>query len=104
MLALRYVYVLSLAIWLGGAIVMTVLAQDVLAVPTGRFQYIAYVCGALLMLTLALMAILGPRPAAFAIRLILAAAMLGAASARLMMGTIAGGLVLLYWEAREHAR
>ena len=162
MLALRYVYVLALVIWLGGMIVLgalvapttfqvlqaiepssgRALAGDLFGATIARFHYIAYGAGALLLLTLAAMAVLGPRPRAFAIRCALIAAMLlislysgiivlgridavqqeigGLASrlpagdarrtefdalhrlsTNLMLVTMAGALVLLYWEARE---
>ena len=104
MLALRYAYLLSLAVWLGGAIVLTALTAAVGDVPMVRFQYGAYLCGAVLIVTLAAMALLGPRPAGVGIRLALTAGMLTAASGRLIVANIAGGLALLYWEARDHGR
>ena len=162
MLALRYVYVLALVIWLGGMIVLgalvapttfqvlqaiepssgRALAGDLFGATIARFHYIAYGAGVLLLLTLAAMAVLGPRPRAFAIRCALIGAMLlvslysgvivlgridavqqeiGGLASRLPAGdarrtefdalhrlstnlmfvTMAGALVLLYWEARE---
>jgi uncharacterized membrane protein len=162
MLALRYVYVLALVIWLGGMIVLgalvapttfqvlqaiepssgRALAGDLFGATIARFHYIAYGAGVLLLVTLAAMAVLGPRPRAFAIRCALIGAMLlislysgfivlgridavqqemgGLASrlpagdarrvefdalhrlsTNLMLVTMAGALVLLYWEARE---
>src|SRR4030095_1548815 len=113
MLALRYVYVLALAIWLGGMVVL-----GALVTPTTfevlRFHYLAYACGGALVITLTAMAVLGPRPNGFAFRLILSGAMLLVAlysgvaiigemdATRLMMVNVAGALVLLYWEARDH--
>jgi uncharacterized membrane protein len=96
MLALRYVYVLALAIWLGGMAVLGALVAptpfDVLratapetgASPVGevfettiaRFHYVAYACGGALVVTLTAMALLGPRPSGFAFRLALSGAML----------------------------
>jgi uncharacterized membrane protein len=162
MLALRYVYVLALIVWLGGMIVLgalvapttfqvlpaiepsagRALAGDLFGEIIARFHYIAYGAGLLLLVTLAAMAVLGPRPRAFAIRCALIGIMLlislysgvivlgridavqqeigGLASSlpagdarrtefdalhrlstNLMMVTMAGALVLLYWEARE---
>lgn len=162
MLALRYVYVLALVVWLGGMAVLgalvapttfevlqtrepaagRALAGDVFGQIIARFHYVAYAAGTLLLVTLAAMRLLGPRPAAFAARMAIAAAMLTAAlysglfvlsridavqqeagglasrlpssdarrvrfdelhelSTRLMMATMAGALLLLYWEARE---
>jgi hypothetical protein len=111
MLALRYLYVLALAVWLGGAVVLSVLTEDVYAAGPHlfgaapvRFQHIGYLCGAVLGATLAAMALLGPRPRGFAYRLILVAAMLAATSWQLQLATIACGLALLSWEARDHGR
>jgi hypothetical protein len=98
MLALRYVYVLALVIWLGGMIVLGALVApvtfDVLPgrTPEGRelagavfgavlaaFHYVAYGAGGVLLVTLAIMRILGPRPAAFGIRAAIVAVMLAIA-------------------------
>ena len=110
MLALRYLYVLALAIWLGGMV------GELFGTANARFPYVASICGATLVVTLAAMKVLGPRPAAFALRLLLAAAMLMVAlysgfaitaapfhqlASRLLMTNLAGALVLLYWEARN---
>ena len=112
MLALRYLYVLALAVWLGGAVVLSVLSEDIyyaagpllFGTTPVRFQYIGYLCGAMLVVTLAIMALLGPRPVGFAYRLILVALMLAATWSRLRLGLVAGGLALLLWEARDHGR
>jgi uncharacterized membrane protein len=88
MLALRYVYVLALVVWLGGMIVLGALvapatfqilqatepnggrelAGELFGAIIGRFHYVAYGAGALLLVSLAAMAVLGPRPRAFAVR------------------------------------
>lgn len=162
MLALRYVYILALVVWLGGIVVLgalvapttfdvlqrrdpaagRALAGDVFGLTIARFHYIEYAAGALLVVTLAGMRLLGPRPAAFGVRAGILAAMLALTmysglvvlpqldilqqaagvplsqlpaadgrrvafdglhqlSMRLMLITMAGALVLLYWEARE---
>jgi hypothetical protein len=162
MLALRYVYVLALVIWLGGIVVLgalvapttfdvlqtrepvagRALAGDVFGQTIARFHYIEYAAGTMLVVTLVAMRLLGPRPAGFAARAVIAAGMLATAlysglvvlrdidavqqdagglasrlppsdtrrirfdelhqlSTRLMLVTMAGALVLLYWEARE---
>jgi len=162
MLALRYVYVLALVIWLGGMVVLgalvapttfevlqtrepaggRALAGDVFGRTIARFHYVEYAAGALLVATLVAMRLLGPRPAAFGARTLIAAGMLATAlysgfvvlrridlvqqdagglasrlpasdarrvrfdelhqlSTRLMFVTMAGALVLLYWEAKE---
>ena len=120
MLALRYAYVLALVIWLGGMVVLgaivapstfqvlqasapatgRALAGELFGSILARFHYVAYAAGGTLLVTLAVMAVLGPRPRAFAIRLLLVAAMLLVAvySGVVVLGTIdaiqleAGGL------------
>lgn len=99
MLALRYVYVLALVVWLGGMIVLgalvapttfqvlqaaapdtgRVLAGELFGVILTRFHYLAYGAGGLLFVTLAAMAILGPRPPAFAVRMAIITLMLAIA-------------------------
>ena len=97
MLALRFVYVLALAVWLGGMTILgglvaptvfqvlqtadpasgRALAGAVFGTMVARFHLISYGCGALLLITLIAMALLGPRPKALAIRCAVVAAMLG---------------------------
>jgi hypothetical protein len=99
MLALRYVYVLALVVWLGGMVLLgalvapttfevlqasepvtgRALAGDLFGAILSRFHYVAYAAGAVLLVTLAVMAILGPRPASYAIRSAIIVAMLGVA-------------------------
>src|SRR3954470_11026583 len=99
MLALRYVYLLALVVWLGGMVVLgalvapatfqvlqaaapdtgRALAGELFGVILARLHYLAYGAGGILFITLALMAILGPRPAGFAIRLGIIVVMLGVA-------------------------
>jgi MFS superfamily sulfate permease-like transporter len=99
MRAVRYVYVLALVVWLGGMVVLgAVVAPATFQVlqanepVTGRelggavfttilerFHYVAYGAGALLLITLALMAVLGPRPRHLAVRFGLITAMLAVA-------------------------
>ena len=88
MLALRYVYVLALAIWLGGMVVLgavvapatfqalqasepaagRLLGGAVFGAILSRFHYVAYGAGILALTTLTAMALLGPRPRGFAVR------------------------------------
>ncbi len=88
MLALRYVYVLALALWLGGMVVLgavvapttfqvlqasvpdsgRVLGGAVFGAILSRFHYVAYGAGAVTLVSLAAMALLGPRPRGFAAR------------------------------------
>ena len=97
MIALRYVYVVALAIWVGGLITIgsvvapsafTVLEaisdagpQSLAATLVGevlrRFHVVGYAAGALLLSTLILMKVVGPRPPGFGARLVLVSAMLG---------------------------
>lgn len=99
MLALRYVYVLALVIWLGGMVVLgalvapttfdvlqttepvagRALAGEVFGATIARFHYVAYAAGAVLLVALGAMRILGPRPPGFAVRVALVGAMLASA-------------------------
>jgi uncharacterized membrane protein len=94
--ALRYVYVLALAVWLGGMILLgtvvapltfqvlqasdpetgRLLAGELFGAVLNRFHFVAYGAGALLLVTLVAMAILGPRPRGFAVRSAIISAML----------------------------
>jgi uncharacterized membrane protein len=99
MLALRYVYVLALVVWLGGMVILGAivapatfqvlqagapgtgreLAGAVFGEALARFHYVAYGAGGLLLVTLAAMRILGPRPAHVGLRALIAALMLAVA-------------------------
>ena len=87
MLALRYAAVLALALWTGGLVVIgavaapsifdvlgargaegRVLAGAVVGALLERFTGIAYVCAAVVLLSLAVRGVLGPRPRRFAFR------------------------------------
>ena len=120
MVALRYVYALALAAWLGGMAVLgaivapttfqvlqdaapangRALAGELFGTVLARFHYLAYMAGAILLVTLIVMRILGPRPKAFAFRALLVLGMLLVAlySGIVILGTIdaiqldAGGL------------
>jgi Domain of unknown function (DUF4149) len=100
MLALRYAALLTLVVWVGGLLALGAIAApstfEVLAakqIPDGRllagalfgemlrrFHIVSYVAGALLLATLILRRVLGPRPRRFAWRAGLAALMLGASA------------------------
>jgi MFS superfamily sulfate permease-like transporter len=99
MRGVRYVYILALVVWLGGMVVLGVVVapatfQTLQAIEptTGRelggavfttilerFHYVAYASGTLLLLTLAVMAVLGPRPRRLAVRVTLITTMLAVA-------------------------
>ena len=111
MRALRYVYILALVVWLGGMVVLgaivaptifqvlqatepssgRALAGAVFGAMLGRFHYIAYAAGAILLVTLAAMALLGPRPRGLAARSAIVAAMLAVAlySGVVVLGRVA---------------
>jgi hypothetical protein len=95
-LLLRLVYVLALTVWLGGmailgAVVAPTIFQTLQAADPdggralaglafgamlGRFHFVAYGCGVLLLVMLIIMALLGPRPKGFAVRCALVVGML----------------------------
>ena len=99
MLALRYVHILALVVWLGGMVVLGVLvapttfsvlqasapqvgralAGELFGVTLARFHYVAYGAGGVLLVSLAAMGMLGPRPAGFAIRMAVIVTMLAVA-------------------------
>ena len=98
MLALRYAALLVLVVWLGGLVALgavaaptmfdvlqarvpgegRVLAGAVFGETLDRFTLVEYACGVLLLLSLVLRAILGPRPRRFAWRTTFACVMLAA--------------------------
>lgn len=100
MLALRYVCLLALTLWVGGLVVLGAIAApsifDVLDLRQAadgrllagaifgetlrRFHLLSYGCGAVVLGALIARAVLGPRPTRFAFRLALAAVMLAAAA------------------------
>ena len=120
MLAVRYAYVLALVVWLGGMVLLGAvvapatfqvlqasapangreLAGELFGTVLSRFHYVAYGAGATLLLTLFIMRVLGPKPHAFAARVLIVAVMIGVAlySGIVVLGSIdaiqaaAGGL------------
>lgn len=99
MFALRYAYVLALVVWIGGmAVLATIVAPSAFEVlqirePTRgralagavfgeslrRFSWVSYAAGAVLIGSLAAMALVGPRPRGFGLRTAIAAGMLAIA-------------------------
>jgi len=95
-LALRYLYVLALVAWLGGMVVLgaivapatfqvlqvsapdtgRALAGDLFGQILARFHYVAYTAGGTLLISILAMALLGPRPRAFALRVSIISVML----------------------------
>jgi hypothetical protein len=162
MLGLRYVYVLALAVWIGSTIAVgalvapatfasltshdpeggRLLAGMVFGEVLRRYYLASYAAGAALLFSLIVIALLGPRPGGFFLRLALVGLMFGGTlyaglvltgqiddlqkqigvsvatlaasdprrvsfgrlhglSTGLMALTAVGGLILLYWEAKE---
>lgn len=99
MLVFRFATVLAIAVWIGGLLALGAIAApaifDVIALRLGpdsrllsgavfgeilkRFHPVTYGCGAVILLSLIIRAVLGPRPRRFAIRLTIAIVMLAAA-------------------------
>ncbi len=111
--ALRYVYVLALSMWFGGTITIGGIASPVSEVVQRRFFLTSYLAGSLVLTTLFAMALLGPRPSGFFARFAVAAAMfaitlyagqLRSLPINLLAPIAAGGLALLFWEARDGTR
>jgi uncharacterized membrane protein len=114
-LALRLVYVLALAVWLGGMTILgAVVAPTIFqtlqsADPESgralaglafgaileRFHYLAYGCGVLLLVMLIVIALLGPRPKQFAIRC-------GIVTAMLLVALYSGVIVLGEIDSIQH--
>lgn len=95
--AVRYLYILALVVWLGGMLVAgavvapatfgvlerwnptlgRVLAGQVFGEVLSRFHQVAYAAGAVLLLTLTVQRLIGPRPRAYGVRAGLIVLMLG---------------------------
>jgi hypothetical protein len=96
MLAIRYVALTALVVWLGGMVILglliapatfgvlqsadpangRMLAGAVFGTILRRFHYVAYACGALLYISLFLMKFVGPPPQAFVLRAVIVFVML----------------------------
>lgn len=109
---LRFATVLAIAIWIGGLIALGAIAAPAIfevvslrQVPDGRilsgaifgevlrrFDLVSYGCGALVLATLAVRAVLGPRPRRFSLRAGIAVLMLSASmySGMVLSSRIAG--------------
>jgi hypothetical protein len=99
MLALRFAGLLAVAVWFGGLLTLGAItapavfdgmAARQVAEPRAvagaivgeiirRFHFVSYACGAVILATLAVRAVLGPRPRYFRTRMAIAAGMLAAA-------------------------
>jgi hypothetical protein len=109
MLAIRYVTLAALVVWLGGLVTLGLLVAPS-ADDLRRFQLVGYACGAIILVGLFVLKFIGPPPHDFFPRIGLVAAMLVVAlysglrpqdSPASMTIDIALGLVLLFWYARE---
>lgn len=100
MLALRFAAVLGLVFWVGGLAVLGVIAApalfDALGAARGpegralagaafgatlqRFQFASYICAGIILGSLVVRAVLGPRPRYFAARMILSVLMIAASA------------------------
>ena len=109
MLAIRYVTLAALVVWLGGLVTLTLLStpspEDL-----RRFQSVGYACGAIVFVCLFIIKFVGPPPHDFFRRLGLVAVMIAVAlyagwrpeASRMSMTIdIALGFVLLFWYVRE---
>jgi hypothetical protein len=98
MFALRYAAVLALVVWMGGLLALgaiaapaifavvaqhnmpggTALAGAIFGDALRQFHLVSYGCGAVILLSLLVRAVFGPRPRRFAIRVAVATVMVGA--------------------------
>jgi hypothetical protein len=112
--ALRYLYVLALSVWFGGTIIVGLVASPVSDPVLHRFFVVSYVAGTTLLVSLITMGLLGPRPSWFAARFGVATIMfgitlyagreVGALTPVTLALSLACGLALLFWEARDGTR
>jgi hypothetical protein len=109
MLAVRYMTLAVLVVWLGGMVTLGLLTTSS-ADQLWQFQRIGLVCGAILFACLIVIKFVGPPPHDFFPRIGLVAAMLAVTlyavvrpqTSRIAMTVnIALGSVLLFWYARE---
>ena len=109
MLAVRYMTLAALGVWLGGMVTLTLLGtpspEDL-----RRFQSVGYVCGAIVFVCLFVIKFVGPPPHDFFRRVGLVAIMIAVAlyggmrpqaAAMSMKADIVLGFVLLFWYVRE---
>jgi hypothetical protein len=104
MLAVRYVALAALVVWLGGMV--TVVFGNKLP----PFHFVALICGAVILVSLFVMKFVGPPPQGFVPRaaltllmllLVALSAMARTAAAVIMVINLALGFLLLFWYARE---
>jgi hypothetical protein len=109
MLAVRYVTLAALVIWLGGMVTLTFFSSPS-AEELRRFQSVAYVCGVVVFVCLFVIKFVGPPPhhvfhRAGLVAVMIAVALYGGmsphAASMSMRIDIALGFVLLFWYVRE---
>jgi hypothetical protein len=109
MLAIRYLTLAALVVWLGGMVAFALLTSPSTA-ELQRFQLVGYGCGAIILVCLFVIKFVGPPPHDFFRRAGLVALMLAVAiyagmrpltSTVPMTIDIALGFVLLFWYVRE---
>ena len=110
MLAIRYVTLAALVVWLGGLVTLTLLLAAPSIEDLRHFQAVGYACGAIIFVCLFVIKFVGPPPHDFFRRLGLVAVMLAVAlyagmrpqaSMLSMRINTAFGFVLLFWYVRE---
>jgi len=109
MLAIRYVTLAALVVWLGGLVTFGLVGMPS-GGSLGRFQLVGYACGAVIFVCLIVLKFVGPPPRDFFPRIGLVSAMIlialypraePRAASLAMSVNIALGAVLLFWYARE---
>ena len=109
MLAIRYVTLAALVVWLGGMVTLALLIAPS-AADLRHFQSVGYACGAIIFVCLFVIKFVGPPPHDFFRRAGLVALMLAVAiyagirtqdSTVSMTIDIVLGFVLLFWYVRE---
>jgi hypothetical protein len=109
MLAIRYVTLAALVVWLGGMVALTLLSAPS-SDDLRHFQTVGYACGAIIFVCLFIIKFVGPPPHDFFRRLGLVAVMIAVAvsagrwpqaATTAMTIDIVLGFVLLFWYVRE---
>ena len=109
MLAVRYVTLAALVVWLGGMVTLTLLGTPS-SEDLRRFQSVGYACGAIIFVCLFVIKFVGPPPhdvfrraglVALMIAVALYAGMRPQASTMSMKIDIVLGFMLLFWYVRE---
>jgi hypothetical protein len=106
MLAIRYVTLAALVVWLGGLVTLGLLIAPS-AENLQRFQTVGYVCGATILVCLIVLKFVGPPPHDFFPRIGLVLMMLavalwsGTRTQGAVVADIVLGCILLSWYVRE---